>query len=74
MGSHDEAVKVLEQLDNKHTFEGMDLPMTVKWVDYNLQKRGRMDDDFRGPGYGGYGVCLRYQNSINCSCERLETM
>lgn len=50
MQTHDDATRALEQLDNVHVFEGMDVAMVLKWVDQDLQKRRKME---REPGYGG---------------------
>jgi len=41
MGTNDEAVAAIEALDQKFTWEGMDAPMVVKWMDAALQKRRR---------------------------------
>lgn len=41
MGSNDEAAAAIDALDNKHTWEGMEAPMVVKWMDAALQKRRR---------------------------------
>jgi len=41
MGSNDEAAAAIDALDNRHTWEGMEAPMVVKWMDAALQKRRR---------------------------------
>lgn len=41
MGSNDEAAAAIEALDAKHVWEGMEVPMVVKWMDAALQKRRR---------------------------------
>ena len=56
MASHEEAERVLEQLDLKHTFDGLEGPMMLKWVDQELQKRRKMGAPPGGPaGFGGFG-------------------
>jgi RNA recognition motif-containing protein len=41
MNSNDEAIAAINALDSKYTWEGMDSPMVVKWMDVALQKRRR---------------------------------
>lgn len=41
MGSNEEASAAIEALDQRFTWEGMDAPMVVKWMDAALQKRRR---------------------------------
>lgn len=41
MGTHEEAVAAIDALDNKFTWEGMESPMVVKWMDAALQRRRR---------------------------------
>lgn len=43
MASHDEADKVMNELNLHHQWPGMDAPMTLRWVDRDLLKR-RKDD------------------------------
>lgn len=51
MQTHEDATRALDQLDNVHVFEGMDVAMVLKWVDQDLQKRRKME---REPGgFGG---------------------
>lgn len=64
METHEEAVQALEQLDNVHTFEGMDVAMVLKWVDQDLQKRRRME---REPGSFGAPVCSALP--MSCLCQ-----
>jgi hypothetical protein len=41
MGNIQEAVAAIEALDNKYVWHGVDVPMVVKWMDAQLQKRRR---------------------------------
>lgn len=41
MGSHEEAAAALASLDSRYTWEGMESPMIVKWMDAALQQRRR---------------------------------
>jgi hypothetical protein len=41
MSTHEEAVEAIQALDNQHVWEGMDVPMVVKWMDAALQRRRR---------------------------------
>ncbi|GFR49895.1 hypothetical protein Agub_g12000 [Astrephomene gubernaculifera] len=41
MSVHSEAVAAINALDGKFTWEGMDCPMVVKWMDTALQRRRR---------------------------------
>lgn len=41
LGTHEEAVNAIDQLDSKFVWEGMESPMVVKWMDAALQRRRR---------------------------------
>ncbi|KAF6260316.1 hypothetical protein COO60DRAFT_909475 [Scenedesmus sp. NREL 46B-D3] len=41
MGSNDEAAAAIDALDSRHTWDGLEAPMVVKWMDAALQKRRR---------------------------------
>ncbi|GAX72674.1 hypothetical protein CEUSTIGMA_g130.t1 [Chlamydomonas eustigma] len=41
MSTHEEAIAAIQALDNQHVWEGMDVPMVVKWMDAALQRRRR---------------------------------
>jgi hypothetical protein len=41
MGTHEEAIAAIDALDSKYTWEGMESPMVVKWMDAALQRRRR---------------------------------
>ena len=41
MGTHEEASAVIEALDSRFVWEGMESPMVVKWMDGALQRRRR---------------------------------
>lgn len=41
LGTHEEAAAAIDELDSKFTWDGMDSPMVVKWMDAQLQKRRR---------------------------------
>jgi hypothetical protein len=41
MGSHEEALCAIDGLDSRFTWDGMDSPMVVKWMDAALQRRRR---------------------------------
>ncbi len=56
MGTHEEALAVIEGLDGRYTWEGMDSPMVVKWMDAALQRRRReqhLANMMQGLGPGG---------------------
>ncbi|KIZ04483.1 CUG-BP- and ETR-3-like factor 4 [Monoraphidium neglectum] len=54
MGSNEEAVAAIEALDSRHTWEGMDAPMVVKWMDVALQRR-RREEHLAAMRQGGGG-------------------
>ena len=41
MASNEEAAAAIAALDGQHTWDGMDSPMVVKWMDTELQRRRR---------------------------------
>lgn len=69
MGSNDEAAAAIEALDSKYTWDGMDSPMVVKWMDAALQKR-RREEHLAAMRQGlvpsmGMGKCAGYDDDDN---------